>query len=116
MRMTVDLFDALHCANPLHVSDQRPSCQSIAELAAVWPLPPRGRVRTTLLEYMRIVTLIAFAATLAAAQENPAARAARQWRQQHERSIVDEFFTLLAIPDIARDKENIQRNAETIAH
>ena len=30
--------------------------------------------------------------------------------------IVDEFFALLAIPNIARDRENIQRNAETIAH
>ena len=50
------------------------------------------------------------------AQDNPAARAAREWRQQHERAIVDEFFTLLAIPNIARDRDNIQRNAETIAH
>jgi acetylornithine deacetylase/succinyl-diaminopimelate desuccinylase-like protein len=40
--------------------------------------------------------------------------AAREWRQQHERAIVDEFFALLAIPNIARDRENIQRNAETI--
>jgi acetylornithine deacetylase/succinyl-diaminopimelate desuccinylase-like protein len=55
------------------------------------------------------------AASLAMAQDNPAGRAARQWRQQHERAIVDEFFTLLAIPNIARDRENIQRNAETIA-
>jgi hypothetical protein len=46
---------------------------------------------------------------------NSAALAARQWRQQHERAIVDEFVTLLAIPDIASDHANIQRNAETIA-
>jgi acetylornithine deacetylase/succinyl-diaminopimelate desuccinylase-like protein/drug/metabolite transporter (DMT)-like permease len=46
---------------------------------------------------------------------NPAALAARQWREQHERAIVDEFVTLLAIPDIAADHANIQRNAETIA-
>lgn len=49
------------------------------------------------------------------AQDNPSALAAREWRQQHERAIVDEFFTLLAIPNIASDKENIQRNAELIA-
>ncbi|HUJ33366.1 MAG TPA: M20/M25/M40 family metallo-hydrolase [Candidatus Acidoferrum sp.] len=48
-------------------------------------------------------------------QSNPASRAAHQWRQQHERQIVDEFATLLSIPDIASDRANIQRNAETIA-
>src|SRR5258708_3889388 len=49
------------------------------------------------------------------AQDNPAARAARQWRQQHERAIVAEFVDLLKIPNVARDRENIQRNAEFIA-
>ncbi len=58
---------------------------------------------------------IAWLATEAFGQSNPAARAARQWRQQHERAIVDEFVALLSIPNIARDRENIQRNAETIA-
>jgi acetylornithine deacetylase/succinyl-diaminopimelate desuccinylase-like protein len=47
--------------------------------------------------------------------QNPAALAGRQWRQQHERAIVDEFVQLLSIPDIATDHANIQRNAETIA-
>lgn len=50
----------------------------------------------------------------AVAQTNPAAVAARAWRQQHERAIVDEFVTLLAIPNIASDKANIQRNADAI--
>jgi acetylornithine deacetylase/succinyl-diaminopimelate desuccinylase-like protein len=45
---------------------------------------------------------------------NPAAQAARQWRQQHERAIMDEFVALLAIPNIASDHANIQRNAEAI--
>src|SRR6266849_552072 len=49
------------------------------------------------------------------AQTNQAAVAARQWRQQHERAIIDEFFSLLALPNIARDKADIQRNAELIA-
>jgi acetylornithine deacetylase/succinyl-diaminopimelate desuccinylase-like protein len=49
------------------------------------------------------------------APSNPAALAARQWRQQHERLIIDEFVTLLAIPNISADHANIQRNAETIA-
>ena len=46
---------------------------------------------------------------------NPAAQAARQWRQEHERAIMDEFVALLAIPNIAADRANIQRNAEAIA-
>ena len=58
---------------------------------------------------------IALMAASALAQTNPAASAARQWRQQHERAIVDEFVSLLAIPNIARDHENIQRNADVIA-
>jgi acetylornithine deacetylase/succinyl-diaminopimelate desuccinylase-like protein len=51
----------------------------------------------------------------ALAQTNPAAQAARQWRQQHERAIIDEFVSFLSIPNLARDRENIQRNAEFIA-
>jgi acetylornithine deacetylase/succinyl-diaminopimelate desuccinylase-like protein len=46
---------------------------------------------------------------------NPAAQAARQWRQHHERAIMDEFVALLTIPNIATDHANIQRNAEAIA-
>jgi acetylornithine deacetylase/succinyl-diaminopimelate desuccinylase-like protein len=54
-------------------------------------------------------------AALAAAQSNPAAVAARKWREQHERAILDEFIELLKVPNIARDKANIQRNADLIA-
>ncbi len=46
---------------------------------------------------------------------NPAALAARHWRERHERAIVDEFVALLAIPDVSADRANIQRNAELIA-
>jgi acetylornithine deacetylase/succinyl-diaminopimelate desuccinylase-like protein len=62
-----------------------------------------------------IALLAATGPLIAVAQGNPAAQAAREWRQQHERAIVDEFITLLAIPNIAADKPNIQRNAELIA-
>ena len=65
-----------------------------------------------------ILLLSVFAAGLAAqtfTPLNPAALAARQWREQHERAIVDEFVTLLGIPNIAADHANIQRNADTIA-
>ena len=48
--------------------------------------------------------LIAGLAVTVSAQSSPAAQAARQWRQQHERAIVDEFVALLAIPNVARDR------------
>jgi acetylornithine deacetylase/succinyl-diaminopimelate desuccinylase-like protein len=48
------------------------------------------------------------------AQSDPAAQTARRWRLQHERAIVDEFVSLLAIPNIAADRTNIQRNADYI--
>jgi acetylornithine deacetylase/succinyl-diaminopimelate desuccinylase-like protein len=66
----------------------------------------------------RIALLGFFAAALSAqtfTPTNPASLAARQWRQQHERAIMDEFVALLAIPNIAADRANIQRNAESIA-
>ena len=43
---------------------------------------------------------------MAAAHTNPAAQAARQWRQQHERAIMDEFVALLSIPNIATDRQH----------
>jgi acetylornithine deacetylase/succinyl-diaminopimelate desuccinylase-like protein len=46
------------------------------------------------------------------AQNPPVSQVARQWRQQHERSIVDEFAALLSIPNVSQDRENIQRNAD----
>ena len=63
----------------------------------------------------RPMLLVIFLAAVGFAQTNPAALAARQWRQQHERAIVDEFFSLLALPNVSRDAGNIQRNAEAIA-
>jgi len=63
---------------------------------------------------MKSLAVLLLGVAMANAQ-NPASQAARQWRQQHERAIVDEFVSLLAIPNIAADGANIQRNAETIA-
>src|SRR5438093_4096971 len=62
-----------------------------------------------------LALLVSLFPAVAVAQTNPAAQAARTWRQTHERAIIDEFVSLLAIPDISRDRENIQRNAEAIA-
>ena len=61
-----------------------------------------------------LALLICLLPAVGSAQTNPAAQAARVWRQQHERAIVDEFVALLSIPNIARDRENIQRNADVI--
>ncbi len=48
------------------------------------------------------------------AQNNPASLAARKFRETHERAILDEYFQLLAIPNIASDQVNIRRNADFI--
>ena len=61
--------------------------------------------------WLAAIFLIPCAAT---AQTNPASRAARTWRQQHERAIFYEFVTLLTLPNIASDTPNIQRNAALI--
>ncbi|MFL6515679.1 MAG: M20/M25/M40 family metallo-hydrolase [Chthoniobacterales bacterium] len=38
----------------------------------------------------------------------------RDWRVKHEKEILKEFADLLAIPNLASDRPNIQRNAEAI--
>jgi len=47
----------------------------------------------------------------AQAQDNAAARAAREWRQSHERQILEEYFGFLKIPNVSRDLPNVRRNA-----
>jgi acetylornithine deacetylase/succinyl-diaminopimelate desuccinylase-like protein len=59
--------------------------------------------------------IISILPTCIVAQSDPAAQAARRWRRDHERAIVDELVTLLSLPNVASDRDNIQRNAETIA-
>ncbi len=51
---------------------------------------------------------------MAVLAENPAATAARNWREAHERSILREFTDLLAMPNVASDSVNIRRNADRI--
>jgi len=70
------------------------------------PLPPcisRG--------FLFVVALLALRSATA---QNPAATAARQWRQAHERAIVAEFMDLLTIPDLAADPASLRRNAIAI--
>ncbi len=51
---------------------------------------------------------------LFAADPTPLARQVRAWRVEHEKPILEEFCTLLAIPNIANDTPNIERNARLI--
>jgi acetylornithine deacetylase/succinyl-diaminopimelate desuccinylase-like protein len=60
------------------------------------------------------IALLALAG-LAGAQSNPAARAARAWREIHERAILGEFLQLLAMPNLARDTEGIRKNADAVS-
>src|SRR5262245_12201049 len=42
------------------------------------------------------------------------AETARRWELQHKREVLEEFADLLAIPNLASDRPNIQRNATAI--
>jgi acetylornithine deacetylase/succinyl-diaminopimelate desuccinylase-like protein len=52
--------------------------------------------------------------TLVFGQQNPAATAARSWREAHEPLILREFIDLLAMPNLASDSANIHANAAAI--
>jgi acetylornithine deacetylase/succinyl-diaminopimelate desuccinylase-like protein len=52
--------------------------------------------------------------TLTAADAAAIAQQTNAWRAQHEREILAEFCDLLAIPNLASDAPNIQRNAASI--
>ena len=64
------------------------------------------RIRT-----LFVVTIVS--AALAATAQTPAS-AARQWHTAHRQEILQEFQTLLAIPNVASDTPNIQRNADAL--
>ena len=63
-----------------------------------------------------LVTLLflVFCGVSPAAGQVSVAQETRAWRRSHEREILEEFSKLLAIPNLARDTPNIQRNAEAI--
>lgn len=58
--------------------------------------------------------LIALMPLLTYGQAGSSAKAAREYRATHERAIVDEFVELLSIPNVARNREDMQRNASHI--
>jgi acetylornithine deacetylase/succinyl-diaminopimelate desuccinylase-like protein len=63
----------------------------------------------------RLLALVGLACgAVALAQQNPAALAARNWRETHERAILTEFMDLLAMPNLARDEAAVRKNANAI--
>ena len=68
---------------------------------------------------MNFHALIVFAAlavsvAVQAQSSQRAALPARQWRYAHETEILQQFTTLLSIPNVASDRENIRRNADLL--
>ncbi len=66
-------------------------------------------MRLRLLLFCQFLAAIAYAADPAVV-----AKQTRDWRAQHEREILAEFADLLAVPNLASDAPNIQRNADAI--
>jgi acetylornithine deacetylase/succinyl-diaminopimelate desuccinylase-like protein len=62
-----------------------------------------------------VLPAILLLTSIAFAQSDPAAQAARRWRQQHERTIVDELVALAALPNITGEQETLRRNVEFIS-
>ena len=57
---------------------------------------------------------LTFNASAWAADSAKALDPIRQFRAAHERAILQEFMQLLAIPNVASDKPDIERNAQAI--
>ena len=64
--------------------------------------------------YLVLIFGLSLCGSAWAADSAAVAQEARTWRQQHEREILEEFSDLLAIPNLASDAPNIQRNAAAI--
>jgi acetylornithine deacetylase/succinyl-diaminopimelate desuccinylase-like protein len=60
------------------------------------------------------LALAVFASSIQAADSTAVARTTNAWRAQHEREILEEFSALLALPNVASDSANIERNAAAI--
>ena len=61
----------------------------------------------------RSLAVLALAAALGAAPDDPIARV-RAWRAQHEAQILRELFDFLALPNVAANKADIERNAQAL--
>jgi len=63
---------------------------------------------------LSVVIISLTLAAAASAEQNPAATAARQWRETHEQAILLEFMDLLAMPNLARNQADVRNNAALI--
>jgi acetylornithine deacetylase/succinyl-diaminopimelate desuccinylase-like protein len=61
-----------------------------------------------------LVASVSLSNSGAAAPDDPAAVAARTWRTQHERAILEEFTRFLSLPNTSKDTDAIARNAEAL--
>src|SRR5258706_3157551 len=61
-----------------------------------------------------LVSLGLACSAIAQAPQNPAALAARNWRETHELAILLEFMDLLAMPNLARDEPAVRKNAAAV--
>ncbi len=73
----------------------------------------------TLLRLFRTIAISAvLGLVVSSAQADPQAltpqAAARAWRQAHEKAIVSDFVTLLAMPDVATNLADVDKNAAYI--
>src|SRR5262245_15064133 len=62
---------------------------------------------------LRRLAVLACVGVLLAAADDTTARV-RAWRSEHEREILHELFDFLAIPNVASNKADIQRNAAAL--
>jgi acetylornithine deacetylase/succinyl-diaminopimelate desuccinylase-like protein len=73
----------------------------------------RGQIKSQRAALVFITSLF-LVATISAAEPAAIGPQTHAWRAQHEREILREFADLLAIPNLASDSPNIQRNAAAI--
>ena len=65
--------------------------------------------------FYHVLAILLFVTTCSwAAEPGAAGKKAREWRAQHEREILREFVDLLALPNLASDAPNIQKNAAAV--
>src|SRR4051812_5772638 len=61
-----------------------------------------------------LVPLLVVTAHLCSAEPADIGRQVREWRGQHEREILAEFADFVALPNLASDRPNIDRNAAAL--
>lgn len=59
-----------------------------------------------------VIPAVLFGSAVLMAQANVTTAAARRWRQQHERAIVDELIAFAALPNVTGERQNLARNAD----